>query len=94
MSIHKFERPELDDEMVTATGYIVEAQGAMAHFFEQRSAVIKVREAIGRSITPAITAMLDEEIADCGVQAEAAEAATVQWREILRLLNQRSAKPF
>jgi len=93
MSVHKFGRPELDDEILTVMERIEASEKALKYFVEERAAVCRVREALGRNPNAMLTGLIDEEIACFDRQIDTAESAIAVWKEIQEILVARSKKP-
>jgi len=93
VSVHKFGRPELDDEIITVMERIEVSEKALKFFMGEREAVRRVREALGRNPNAMLTGLVDEEIACFDRQIETADAAIAVWKEIQEILVARSAKP-
>lgn len=93
MSVHKFGRPELDDEILTAMEYIDISKKALPFFVTQRTAVRRVRDALGRNASATLTGLLDAEIDSLDQEIDKAESAIAVWEEIQEILVARSKKP-
>lgn len=86
MSIHKFERPDLDHQILTAMEQLDVSQKALRFFMEQRRDIRLVREAVAGKVKPGALDMLDEDLTELERTVEEAEAAAAYWQEILDAL--------
>lgn len=93
MTVHRFQRPELDEQIITALEQVDLSEKALAFFAQQRAAIRHVREGLGRTVRPSLLEMLDGELASFDMEVELAESMVSDWKEILAVLQSRAAKP-
>lgn len=91
MSVHKFERPELDEQICTALEQLHEAESALKYLGEQHHNIKRVYDAAHMFISPAAAQMLIGDLDDLQEQVGLAREAVEHWRDILDVLKKRNA---
>ncbi len=93
MSIVKFEKPELDEQLVTALEQLDEAEKLLKYYMGIRGTITAVRSALGRNAKPHLLEMLDEQVDRLSRDVDTAEMLVANWKEILENLQSRAARP-
>ena len=92
MTVIKFGRPDLSDELAITLERLDEAEGGQRFFVGQLADIRKVRAAV-RDVSPETLEMLDQDIAELESEERVAAAEIAYWKEILADLQNRAAHP-
>jgi hypothetical protein len=91
VTVHKFERRELDEQIRTALEQLHESEGILSYLRELSMRLRSVYEVCHTGIKPGAASMLAEDIDSLEQEIQFATDAVENWRNILDVLRKRTA---